>query len=282
MKISFEDLKGKVCAITGGAGIIGVSMSKALSSLGVKMAIMDLNLESANKAAAEIEKVTGVTTIGVGANVLEETSLLEAKKTINNKLGPVNILINCAGGNNPGATTKLEMLESYSEDALKDSFFGLDIKAFQKVFDLNFIGTLLPTMVLARDMIELKKGSIINISSMSAYKPLTKVAAYSAAKAAISNFTEWLSTHFAKVNIRVNAIAPGFFLTVQNKFLMTDEKTGELTPRGKRVIQRTPMGKFGEPDDLAGTLAYLVSDISAFVTGIVIPVDGGFSSFSGV
>ncbi|MBN1523297.1 MAG: SDR family oxidoreductase [Spirochaetales bacterium] len=282
MNVSFDDLKGKVCAITGGGGIIGASLSQALAGLGVKVAVLDLNVEAANKVAEQIAKDTGSEAIGVEANVLQEASLLEAKKTINEKLGKIEILVNCAGGNHPRATTQSEFLTELSESALKDSFYGLDVTAFQKVFDLNFLGTLLPTMVFTKDMLELKHGSVINISSMSSYKPLTKVPAYSAAKSSVNNLTEWLSTHLAKMNIRVNAIAPGFFLTAQNKFLLTDEKTGDLTQRGNKIINRTPMGKFGDPADLNGALAYLASDISSFVTGIIIPVDGGYNAYSGV
>ena len=165
---------------------------------------------------------------------------------------------------------------------LEKGFFGLDVEGFRKVFDLNFLGTVLPTMVFTKDMIDSGKGSIINISSMNAFRPLTKIPAYSAAKASINNLTEWLAVHFAGVNIRVNGIAPGFFLTNQNRFLLTDEKTNQLTPRGNKIISNTPMGRFGEPDELQGTLLYLVSDLSKFVTGVIIPVDGGFNAYSGV
>jgi NAD(P)-dependent dehydrogenase (short-subunit alcohol dehydrogenase family) len=174
------------------------------------------------------------------------------------------------------------MMEKEDVAALEKTFFGLQLEGFQKVFDLNFLGTVLPTMVFTMDMIESGKGVILNISSMSAFKPLTKVGAYSAAKAAINNLTEWLATHFAKMNIRVNAIAPGFFLTTQNKFLLIDEKTGEYTPRGQKVIAGTPMGRFGDPEELCGTVLYLLSDLSAFVTGVVIPIDGGYNAYSGV
>jgi len=165
---------------------------------------------------------------------------------------------------------------------MSDTFFGLQIEGFDKVFDLNFKGTLLPTMIYSTDMVEKRSGTIINISSMNSFRPLTKVAAYSAAKAAVNNFTQWLAVHFAKMGIRVNAIAPGFLLTNQNRFLLIDEKTGELMPRAKKILNNTPMERFGTPDELTGTMLYLVSDLSKFVTGIVIPVDGGFSAYSGV
>jgi len=280
--LSFEDLKGQVCVITGGAGVIGLSMSRALAAAGVKMAILDLFEENAVKAAKQLESETGTECIGVAGNVLKKESLEAAKKTVNEKFGKVDILINCAGGNSPKATTKAEFLTEDLKKNLDDTFFGLEIEGFQKVFDLNFIGTLLPTMAFAKDMLEIGKGSIINISSMNAFRPLTKIPAYSAAKASINNLTEWLSVHFAKSNIRVNAIAPGFFLTNQNRFLLVDEKTGDLTARGQKIIDGTPMGKFGEPEDLQGALLYLLSDISKFVTGIVIPIDGGFNAYSGV
>lgn len=278
----FEELKDKVCVITGGAGVIGISLAKGMASAGVKTVILDLNKELAEQAAEEVKKYTGTESIGVEANVLIKESLEDAKETINEKTGKVDILINCAGGNSPKATTQLEFLSNENINQLEKGFFGLDIEGFRKVFDLNFLGTVLPTMVFTKDMIDSGKGSIINISSMNAFRPLTKIPAYSAAKASINNLTEWLAVHFAGVNIRVNGIAPGFFLTNQNRFLLTDEKTNQLTPRGNKIISNTPMGRFGEPDELQGTLLYLVSDLSKFVTGVIIPVDGGFNAYSGV
>jgi NAD(P)-dependent dehydrogenase (short-subunit alcohol dehydrogenase family) len=282
MKLSFDDLKGKVCVLTGGAGVIGASLSKGLASVGVKTAIVDLNKEAAEKLAAEIEKEYKVKTIGVGASVLDKESLVAAKAEINQKLGKIDILINGAGGNSPAATTQVEEIDKSNINELEKSFYGLGMEGFQKVYDLNFKGTLLPTMVFTLDMLETGKGSVLNISSMNSYRPLTKIPAYSAAKASINNFTQWLSVHLAKTGIRVNSIAPGFFLTNQNRFLLTDEKTGEATPRGKKIIASTPMGKYGEPEDLNGAMLYLLSDISSFVTGIIIPIDGGYSAYGGV
>lgn len=282
MKISFDDLNGKVCVLTGGAGVIGAAMARGLASVGIKTAIVDLNKEAAEKLAAEVEKEYNVKTIGVGASVLDKDSLIAAKEEINSKLGKIQILINGAGGNSPAATAQVEQMDKNSINELEKTFYGLGMDGFQKVYDLNFKGTLLPTMVFSMDMLEAGKGNILNISSMNAFRPLTKIPAYSAAKASINNFTQWLAVHLAKTGIRVNAIAPGFFLTNQNRFLLTDEKTGEATARGKKIISNTPMGIYGEPEDLNGAMLYLLSDVSRFVTGIIIPVDGGYSAFGGV
>jgi len=280
--ISFNDLQGKVCVITGGAGVLGSAMVKAIASVGTKIAIADINKEVAEKVAGEIASEFNATVIGVEANVLDKASLENAKAEINEKLGEIDILINGAGGNSPQATTKVEQILEENLDKLEDTFYGLEMEGFDKVFALNFKGTLLPTMVFTKDMLKNKKGVVLNISSMNSYKPLTKIPAYSAAKASINNFTEWLSVHLAKVGIRVNAIAPGFFITNQNRFLVTDEKTGNYSPRGQKIVDNTPMGKFGEPEDLQGATLFLISDISNFITGIVIPVDGGYSAFGGV
>jgi NAD(P)-dependent dehydrogenase (short-subunit alcohol dehydrogenase family) len=280
--LSFEDLKGKVCVITGGAGVLGTAMVSAIASVGTKIAIADINKEVAEKVAAEIARESGAEVIGVEANVLDKTSLEKAKEEINNKLGEIDILINGAGGNSPQATTKIETMTEENMDKLEDSFYGLEMEGFDKVFALNFKGTLLPTMVFTKDMLKNKKGVVLNVSSMNSYKPLTKIPAYSAAKAAVNNFTEWLAVHLAKVGIRVNAIAPGFFITHQNRFLVMDEKTGNYSPRGQKIVDNTPMGKFGEPQDLQGATLFLISDVSSFITGICIPVDGGYSAFGGV
>jgi NAD(P)-dependent dehydrogenase (short-subunit alcohol dehydrogenase family) len=281
-RVSFDDLKGKCCAITGGAGVIGTSLVEGLARAGVKVAILDLNAALAVKKAYEIASLTGGTVIGCGANVLEKQTLADAKKIVNEKLGPVDILLNAAGGNNPKATTAVEMIEDKDLDNFEGTFFGLEMEAFRKVFDLNFIGTLLPSMVFTRDMVERKKGVVLNISSMNSYRPLTRIPAYSAAKASINNFTAWLAVHLARRNVRVNAIAPGFFLTDQNRFLLYDQATGALSARGGKIIAGTPMKRFGTPDELVGAALYLLSDVSKFVTGIVLPIDGGFSAYSGV
>ena len=276
------NLKDKVAVITGGAGIICSSLSKSLALHGVKTVIIDINKEAAEKVALAIEKETGSQSIGLQASVLDKKSMEAARQAIHAKFGPVDILVNGAGGNSPAATTKIEKMEGTPDEHPEDTFFGLQTEGFDKVFDLNFKGTLIPTIVLAADMVEKKSGVIINISSMNSYRPLTKIPAYSAAKAAINNFTQWLAVHFAKTGIRVNAIAPGFLLTNQNRFLMIDESTGGLTPRGKKILNGTPMERFCTPEELSGTLLYLVSDLSQFVTGVIIPVDGGFSAYSGI
>ncbi len=278
---SFQDLKGKVCVLTGGGGIIGAALAEGLAEVGVKVAILDFNKDNAEKVAQAVKQKTNGNVISIYGNVLDNTTLIEAKKQINEQLGKIDILINGAGGNAPTATTQLEFLSKDNLGELSKGFFGLDIEGFRKVFDLNFLGTVLPTMVFAEDMTD-RGGNILNISSMNSYRPLTKIPAYSAAKASINNLTEWLAVHFAKLGIRVNAIAPGFFLTDQNRFLMIDKETGNLSPRAHKILAGTPMGRFGETEEIVGTMLYLLSDLSKFVTGIIIPVDGGFNAYSGV
>jgi NAD(P)-dependent dehydrogenase (short-subunit alcohol dehydrogenase family) len=279
---SLEELRGKTCVITGGAGIIGLALAKGLGFSGVKTAIVDINAGEAEKAAQKVESETGTKSIPVAANVLDKQSLTEAKKIVNEKLGMIDFLINGAGGNSPKATTVIEKMEKEHLNDLGKTFFGLPVEGFDFVLNLNFKGTVLPTMVFATDMIEKGKGGILNISSMNSFKPLTKIPAYSAAKGAVNNFTQWLAVHLAKTGVRVNAIAPGFFLTNQNRFLLTDEKTGNLTMRGENIIRNTPVGKFGSPDDLIGSMLFLFSDMSSFITGVILPVDGGYSAFGGV
>lgn len=276
------NLSNKVAVITGGGGVLCSTMAKALAAQGVKTAILDLNQEAADKVANEIKSEYGVDSVGISANVLSKESLEEAKAIIHKTLGTVDYLVNGAGGNAASATTKAEFLTEDKLDNLEDTFFGLQMEGFDKVFALNFQGTLLPSMVFAMDMLEKRAGAIVNVSSMNSYTPLTKIPAYSAAKAAINNFTQWLAVHFAKTGIRVNAIAPGFLLTNQNRFLLIDEQTGESTPRGYKIITNTPMGRYGEPEELCGTVSYLLSDWARFITGVVVPVDGGFSAYSGV
>lgn len=276
------DLTGKTAVITGGGGIICSVMAKSLASQGAKTAIIDLNREASEKVAKEIEEEFGIPSLGLSANVLDKSSLEESKKIINEKLGPIDILVNGAGGNSPAATTKLEKMEGSENEDPEETFFGLKLEGFDRVFDLNFKGTILPAMVYSTDMVKRKSGVIVNISSMNSYRPLTKIPAYSAAKAAVNNFTQWLAVHFSKTGIRVNAIAPGFLRTNQNRFLLVDEKTGQPTPRSLKILGSTPMERYGTPEELTGTLLYLVSDLSKFVTGVVIPVDGGFSAYSGV
>ena len=278
----FSELKDKVCVITGGAGVIGSSIARGLAKAGMKTVILDIDEALAIKVAAEVQKETGAIVWGMKADVLNRDSLESARDTIHAELGRIHFLINGAGGNSPKATTGVETMSDSGNHDWDKTFFGLGMEGFDWVFNLNFKGTLLTTMVLGRDLVEDGGGAIINVSSMTAYKPLTKVPAYSAAKASVNSFTQWLSVHLAKTGVRVNAIAPGFFLTQQNRFLLTDEKSGELTPRGEKIIANTPMGRFGEVDELQGTILFLLSDFAKFITGTAIPVDGGYSAFGGV
>lgn len=282
MNLPFQlDLSGKTIVITGGGGVLCGMFAKALGACGANIAVLDLNENAANSVAEEIRK-NGGTAIGYCANVLDRSSLEEVRKKILSDFGACDILINGAGGNNPKGTTQKEYFEPSDLDSDTVTFFDLDPDGVEFVFRLNFLGTLLPTQVFAKDMAQGEKGCIINISSMNAFTPLTKIPAYSGAKAAISNFTQWLAVHFSKVGIRVNAIAPGFFVTNQNRGLLYDAE-GNPTPRTGKILAATPMGRFGEAEELIGTLLYLVNDRAAsFVTGVVIPVDGGFSAYSGV
>jgi len=278
----FRDLKGKVAVITGGSGVIGQTLVKGLCQAGVKVIILDVNPARGAVTASEMAaRPDCKVAAAIGASVTDRESLLKARDEIRSAFGTLDILVNCAGGNKASATTVKEYIGRNDSD-LKGTFFDLDIEGFDGVFDLNFRGTVLPSMILGEDMVRKGSGSILNISSMNAYRPLTKIPAYSAAKAAVNNFTQWLAVHFAPKGVRVNAIAPGFLLTNQNRFLLTDEQTGEMTPRGRKIISATPMGRYAEPEELVGTMLYLLSDASSFVTGVVIPVDGGFSAYSGV
>lgn len=267
------DFTDKTVVITGGTGVLGGEMACALVGCGANVAVLDRNPEIPEMYRKPMNAGPGKYLV-VYADVLDRQVLENAHRDVLNHFGPVDLLINAAGGNHPKATTSPDL-----------SFFDLPPDAIQWVFNLNFIGTLLPSQVFGKGMVELGEGVILNVSSMSAYQPLTRIAAYSAAKAAVSNFTQWLAVHIAQEyspKIRVNALAPGFFLTEQNRFLLTDEETGELTLRGKLIIDNTPQGTFGDPEDLLGAMLWLLSPASKFVTGIVVPVDGGFSAFSGV
>jgi NAD(P)-dependent dehydrogenase (short-subunit alcohol dehydrogenase family) len=271
-----EDLfsiRNKVAAVTGGGGVLCGSMAKALASAGAKVAVLDLFEEAAQKVAKEI-KDAGGQAIAVKVDVLNKANVAQSLEQIIQAFGGIDILVNGAGGNKKEATTSPDL-----------SFFDLPQDAFTWVFNLNFIGSLLPCQVYGKHFAGKKSGNIINISSMNAFRPLTRVPAYSSAKAAISNFTQWLAVHMNQEyspHIRVNALAPGFFLTEQNRFLLTDKESGKLTPRGQSIISHTPANRFGEPEDLSGCLLWLASPASAFVNGIVVPVDGGYSAFSGV
>jgi NAD(P)-dependent dehydrogenase (short-subunit alcohol dehydrogenase family) len=267
------DFTGKVAVITGGGGVLCSTLSRALAQCGASVAVLDINLPAAEKVADEI-RTQGGQAVAIQADVLDKESLWAAAQRVAEAFGHIDILINGAGGNKKEATT--------SDDL---SFFDLPADAIRWVFDLNFIGTLLPSQVFGRYMVERGSGCIINISSMAAFRPLTRTAAYSPAKAAVSNFTQWLAVYISQSysdRIRVNAIAPGFFLTEQNRFLLVDEQTGELTARGRAIIDHTPVGHFGDPEDLIGAVLWLLSDGASFVHGAVIPIDGGFSAFSGV
>lgn len=276
------DLSGKVAVVTGGGGVLGSSFAEALASRGAATAILDLNKDAADKVAASI-CAKGYKAIGVQANALDKASLEEAEKVVRKELGVCSILINGAGGNHPKGTTDNEFLqrEDLDKEGLK-TFFDLDEEGIRFVLDLNFLGTLLPSQVFCRAMLEGEDNCVVNISSMNAFTPLTKIPAYSGAKAAVSNFTQWLAVHLSGVGIRVNALAPGFFETNQNKALLRNED-GSYSARAEKILSQTPMGRFGEPRELLGTLFWLVdSRASGFVNGVVIPVDGGFSAYSGV
>ena len=286
-KMAF-DLSGKTAVVTGGGGVLCSGFSKTLAEAGAKAAVCDLRLEAAEKVAAEIRE-SGGEAMAVEMNVLDKASVESACAKILEKYGAVDILLNGAGGNNPKGTTTRDNLTPEEVEALDEdgaiegvkTFFDLDPEGISFVFNLNFLGTLIPTQVFARGMAK-TGGTIINVSSMNAFRPLTRIPAYSGAKAAVSNFTQWLAVHFAPVGIRVNAIAPGFFLTDQNRTLLTNPD-GSLTARADKIISHTPMSRFGVPADLDGTLLWLADrDFSAFVDGVVIPVDGGFAAYSGV
>jgi len=281
MKLPFQiDLSGKTVVITGAGGVLCSMFAEAVALTGAKVALLDLNEEAAKRNAEKICAAGGIAK-GYLCNVLEPASIEAARDLIAADFGTCDILINGAGGNNPKATTDNEYFTPEDMGKVK-TFFDLDQAGVSFVFNLNFLGTLLPTQVFAKDMLEKEDASIINISSMNAYTPLTKIPAYSGAKAAISNFTQWLAVHFSKTNIRCNAIAPGFFVTAQNEKLLFNED-GTPTPRTGKILGATPMERFGKAEELIGALLFLLcKDASSFVNGVVIPVDGGFSAYSGV
>lgn len=268
-------------AITGGAGVLCRSMAECLLAKGYQVALLDIKEGAVKNAASELS-LQDAKCIGIKTDVLSKASLEAAKEKIKQELGSVSILINGAGGNHPKGTTTNEFF--HPED-IKDTdiqtFFDLDFESIQFVFNLNFLGTLLPCQVFAKDMLDNQDACIINISSMNAFTPLTKIPAYSAAKSSVSNFTQWLAVHFSRMGIRVNAMAPGFFLTAQNHDLLLDS-SGNLKPRANKIINHTPLGRFGKPEDLHSTLLWLIDSKSSFITGIVVPIDGGFSAYSGV
>ncbi len=266
-------VSGKVAVVTGGGGILCGTIAKALGERGVKTAVLDLREEAAKEVADAINS-SGGEALAVKVDVLDEENVRAARDAVMERFGRVDFLINGAGGNRAEATTSPER-----------DFFDLPLGAIRGVFDLNFMGTFIPCRVFGKDLAEQGEGIILNTSSMNAIRPLTRVSAYSAAKAAVTNFTQWLAVHFSlnySKKVRVNAIAPGFFLTNQNRYLLTDEETGELTPRGEAMIAHTPMGRFGKPEDLIGTVLWLLSPASEFIHGVVVPIDGGYLAFSGM
>lgn len=280
--MNIPNFKNKVVVITGGAGVLCSTLAKAIAKTGAKVAILDLNLDAAENVASEIKK-DGFEASAFKCNVLDKASIEECHNNVLNKYGKCDILINGAGGNNKKAQTTDEFfdLDHMNLDDNQD-FFDLELDGFNFVFGLNFTGTLLPTQVFVKDMVDRSGCNILNISSMNSFTPLTKIPAYSAAKAAISNFTKWLAVHFSKVGIRVNAIAPGFFSTIQNKSLLWNED-GTPTKRTEKILNNTPMGRFGEADEIVGATYFLLdNEAASFITGVVLPIDGGFSSYSGV
>lgn len=272
-------VKNKTIIVTGASGVIGSAVSEALAEKGAQMVLLGRNEKKLQETFGKIPQTDG-NHLQFVCDVLDIDSLARVREKLFAQVQQIDALINIAGGATPGASAKSEFLKP--DTPFEDSFFGIDDQAFRTTSDLNFLGSVYPIKVFGELMARQKSGNIINISSMGAIQPLSKSPAYSAGKAAITNFTQWLAVHLSKVNVRVNAIAPGFILTEQNRFLLFDEKTGELTPRGKRIVDRTPQGKLGNPEDLISTILWLLSDYSSFITGAIIPVDGGFSAYNGI
>lgn len=267
------DVQGQTAVITGGSGVLGSAIARALARAGVRVAILSLH-ETSSAKVAETIRAEGGEALGIACDVTDKAALEQGRSAILQRFSSIDILVNGAGGNRPAASTSAER-----------SFFDLDMRALGEVFNLNFTGTLLASQVFGKSMVEQGYGSIVNIASMNAHRPLTRIPAYSAAKAAVTNFTQWLAVHMAQEycpQIRVNALSPGFFMTEQNRFLLTEIETGALTARGQAIVDHTPMRRFGEPEDLVGAVLWLVSPAARFVTGVVLPIDGGFSAFSGV
>ena len=271
--------KNKHILITGASGVIGSTIAIALAKSGAILVLLGRN-EKKLKAVWEKANSFGSKHLYFACDVLDADALVGINKNILKEIGEIDSIINVAGGATKGASTKTEFLTA--DTPLKDSFFGVDLSEFQYTTDLNFMGSVIPIKIFGESMVQKQSGNIINISSMGAVQPLSKSPAYSAGKAAVNNFTQWLAVHLSTSNIRVNAIAPGFILTEQNRFLLFDENSGELTPRGKRIVDHTPLGKLGHPDDLISTIFWLLSEQSSFITGATIPVDGGFSAYNGI
>ncbi len=274
-------VEGKVCAVTGGGGVLCGAMARALGEAGARVAVLGRRIQNTEEVASAI-RAGGGEALAVVCDVLDRGSAAAACARVLEAFGTVDVLVNGAGGASPQASTGKEFLEPGDLEKGVRSVFDIPLDAFRGITDLNFVGAFVPSQVFLRPMVEKRAGCIVNISSMGAVRPLTKSIAYSAGKAATDNLTKWLAVYLAKMGIRVNAISPGFFLTNQNRFLLVDEKTGQMTPRGQRILNGTPLGRFGRPEDLISTLLWLVSDASAFVTGAIIPVDGGFSAYGGV
>jgi NAD(P)-dependent dehydrogenase (short-subunit alcohol dehydrogenase family) len=279
-KQTMFSVKNKTIIVTGASGVIGTAVSIALAKNGARMILLGRNAMKLQETFNKILQTGENYHLHFVCDVLDINSLEKVREKLLNEVTQIDALINIAGGATPGASTKTEFLRN--GNLLQDSFFGVNTEAFRTTSDLNFLGSVYPSKVFGEIMAKQKSGNIINISSMGAIQPLSKSPAYSAGKAAISNFTQWLAVHLSKVNVRVNAIAPGFILTEQNRFLLFDEKTGELTTRGKRIVEHTPQGKLGSPEDLITTILWLLADESSFVTGVIVPVDGGFSAYNGI